>query len=431
MSEEVDKMNKTPLPTKSINPANRLVQGLGLFGLIAATFNCTVGGGIFRLPASVYQIAGQASPLVYLICFTVMLLVATVFIQVGRHIRSSGGPYAYVQPVLGPYAAYLCGVLLWALATFAMAAVAAAYAGFVTTFIPSLSSELGKAAILGTTFSLLIYFNLRGVKAGSAVSIVLSLFKILPLLALIVLGIPEFKTEALQLPENIEWESLSRAAIILVFAFTGVESALIPSGEIQNPEKNLPRAIYIAMGLVLFLYLGVQAVAQSTLGTQMGNAINAQQSPLAAAAEVLIGPRGAVLLGIGAVLSTLGYLSAITLSLPRSLFSFAQDGFLPAKLAELDPVTHAPKNAIIAQVIVAFLLAASSLFEKLAVLSNVSALLMYSICAIAAIKVGRRWIPILALLSMGALLLTVSLMEWFSVFGVIILASGIYWIKRR
>src|SRR4051812_24318128 len=104
-----------------------LVRGLGLVGLIASVFNCTVGGGIFRLPASVFKIVGTASPLVYVLCFTVMLLVVTVFVQVGRKITVTGGPYAYVQPVLGNYFGFICGVLLWCLAAFAMASVANAY----------------------------------------------------------------------------------------------------------------------------------------------------------------------------------------------------------------------------------------------------------------------------------------------------------------
>ena len=90
--------------------SQKLLPSLGLLALIASCFNCTVGGGIFRLPQSVYAISGQASLLVYLLCFLVMLSVAGVFIIVGRTIRVSGGPYAYVKPVLGEFTAFLSGV---------------------------------------------------------------------------------------------------------------------------------------------------------------------------------------------------------------------------------------------------------------------------------------------------------------------------------
>ena len=113
-----------------------LVKGLGFFALVASCFNCTVGGGIFRLPSSVYALTGSLSPIVYVVCFLVMLFVAGVFIQVGRTIKTSGGPYAYVKPILGNYSGFICGVLLWSLATFAFASVANAYAHFVAQLIP-------------------------------------------------------------------------------------------------------------------------------------------------------------------------------------------------------------------------------------------------------------------------------------------------------
>lgn len=410
---------------------SQLIRGLGMIGLIAASFNCMVGGGIFRLPVSVYKIAGTASPLVYLICFFVMLAVVTVFIQVGKDTESSGGPYAYVLPVLGKYPAFLCGVLLWALATFAMAAVAAAYAGFVAAFVPALSSTGGHAVILFVTFAVLAYFNVVGVKTGSKVSIILSVVKILPLALLVFAGLPQLHPEQLRLPPELDFSALGRGAMILIFAFTGIECALIPSGEIKNPRETLPRSLYIALFLVLFLYLGVQFVSQSELGAMMATFTGSGESPLAQAAGRIMGPTGALILSAGAVLSTLGYLSAITLTLPRTLYTFARDGYLPSKLSDVHPTYHTPMNAIIVQVLVAWLLSVSSLFEHLAVLSNLSAILMYSICAIAAIKFGKKMVPILAMVAMGALLLTVTLEEWMSVVIVIAISSLGYWIKAK
>lgn len=409
----------------------QLVRGVGLLGLIAASFNCTVGGGIFRLPVSVYQIAGQSAPLVFLLCFFVMLLIVTIFVQVGRDIEVSGGPYAYVQPVLGPYWAFLCGVLLWAVATFAMAAVGAAHASFVSALIPALAHPLGEALILAVSFGALTYFNIAGVRSGSRVSIALSVAKIFPLALLVLAGLPNLRPQALALPEHIDFSQIARGALVLIFAFTGAESALIPSGEIANPKQNLPRALYLALFLVLFLYLGVQFVTQSELGSQMGSITQSGSSPLAIAAGQLMGPTGAFVLSIGAVLSTLGYLSAITLSLPRSLYAFARDGYLPSALAHVHPEHHTPKNAILLQVILAWIMAVSSLFEKLAVLSNLSAILMYSLCAVAAIKLGKRWIPLLALLSMGGLLLAVSVSEWISVGLVAVVATVIYFMRSK
>jgi len=414
-----------------------LVKGLGFFALVASIFNCTVGGGIFRLPASVYQIAGDLSPFVYLLCFVIMTLVAGVFIQVGSSIQVSGGPYAYVKPVLGEYWGYLCGVLLWFLATFAFASVANAYAHFTALIFPA-NAIPPEPLILALTLALLAFFNSRGVKSGAKVSIVLAGVKILPLALLVAVGLPEFAVgEGLSLPNRWEGSVLARGAMVLIFAFTGVESALIPSGEIRDPNKTLPRALLVSLTLVLFLYMGVHLTAQSSLGSGLADP---NVPPLAAAGEKLMGPSGAWILAIGAVFSTLGYLSALTLSLPRSLLAFAEDGYLPAFFSRVSSQTKAPVTAIWFQVAIVFILAASSQFEKLAVLANLSAILMYLLCSVAAILLLMRspsprlralWIPIAATFPMLFLLTSVTLEEWLSVLGLSLLASGLYLLKKR
>ncbi len=418
----------------------QLIKGLGLFGLIASTFNCTVGGGIFKLPSSVYLLVGQASPLVYLVCFVAIMLIAAVFIQVGRHITVSGGPYAYVRPVLGPYAGYICGVFVWCLGSFAMASVASAYAGFVGGFIPELLTTAGKAAILFVTFAAFCIFNIIGVKSGAKTSMFLSIAKLLPLLLLIGVGVPQLDSEALKLPESLDWQAIGRAAMVLIFAFTGIESALIPSGEIDNPKKNLPRALYSALFLVLFLYLGVQFVAQSTLGQAMGSGSFA--SPLSEAADRLMGPVGRILLSLGAIFSTAGYLSAMTLALPRTVFAFAEDGYLPKALSELHSRYRTPALAIVVQTFVVWILAVSSQFEHLAVLANLSAILAYVLCVGAALLLKRKkefasesqfqsLIPWLALIPMAFLLASVTPIEWLSMAGVVVLATVGYQVRRR
>jgi APA family basic amino acid/polyamine antiporter len=414
--------------------SQKLLPSLGLLALVASCFNCTVGGGIFRLPQSVYALAGRASIVVYVLCFAVMLCVAGVFIIVGRTIRTSGGPYAYVKPVLGEFTGYLSGVLLWFLATFAFASVSNAYAHFAGMLLPGETGFFREAVILAMSLTALALFNVRGAKSGGGVSTLIALVKVLPLLLLFFSGLGSLSTEALSLPASLPVDSIARAAMVLIFAFTGVESALIPSGEIENPERNLPRALIASSVLVLVLYLGVHSVSQSVLGEELGRPGIA---PLAESAGRLLGPIGGKILALGAVLSTLGYLSAMTLSLPRSLLAFAEDGFLPKSLASLSPRTQAPVMAIWLQVGIVYVLAVSSQFEKLAVLANLSAILMYTLCSLAALILLKRngklvamVIPTLAMGMMGFLLTSVTLTEWVSVGGLILLSSVLYYWKR-
>ena len=414
-----------------------LVKGLGFFALVASCFNCTVGGGIFRLPSSVFAIAGNLAPVVYFVCFLVMLFVAGVFIQVGRKVRTSGGPYAYVKPILGDYPGFICGVLLWFLATFAFASVSNAYAHFVALLIPGMATPMGEAFILGISLLILAFLNTLGVKSGAKVVLILAMIKILPLGLLFFAGIPHLNHEALALPTHWDGSIIARGAMLLIFAFTGIESALIPSGEIESPEKNLPRALIFSSFLVLTLYLGVQFVSQSVLGQSLGEQ---GISPLALTAEKIMGSIGGTILGFGAVFSTLGYLSAMTLSLPRSLMAFSEDGYLPKKLSFLSEKSNVPLIAIWTQVIIVYLLAVSSQFEKLAILANLSAILMYILCAVAAIMLMKRsdnfrirnlFIPVGAFIMMGFLLTSVTQDEWISVMALLAASSLIYMKKKK
>jgi APA family basic amino acid/polyamine antiporter len=415
----------------------KLVKGLGFIALVASCFNCTVGGGIFRLPSSVYALTGNLSPVVYFVCFLVMLFVAGVFIQVGRTIKTSGGPYAYVKPILGNYSGFICGVLLWSLATFAFASVANAYAHFVAQLIPGAETPAIEALILAITLSLLAYLNTWGVKSGAGASMILAMIKITPLLFLVAVGVPHLNSEALALPSTIEGETIARGAMLLIFAFTGIETALIPSGEIESPEKNLSKALITSSFIVLILYLCVHGVSQSVLGAKLGEEGIA---PLSLTANAILGPSGAMIMTIGAVFSTLGYLSAVTLSLPRSLFAFAEDGYLPKSLAKVSDRTLAPVNAIWVQVIIVFIMATNSQFEKLAILANLSAILMYLICAIAALILMKKSqklnltstaIPVIAMAMMSYLLTSVTAVEWLSVGALLAASSVLYWRKSR
>jgi amino acid transporter len=363
-----------------------------------------------------------------------MLFVAGVFIIVGRTVKSSGGPYAYVKPVLGEFPGFLSGVLLWFLATFAFASVSNAYAHFAGMLLSPNTGPFGEAVILGLSLGGLAYLNTRGAKAGGGASTIIALVKILPLLLLFFAGLGSLNRPALALPSVLPVESIARAAMVLIFAFTGIESALIPSAEIENPERNLPRALLVSSVLVLILYLGVHAVSQSVLKEELSRPGIA---PLTESAGIILGPVGARILALGAVFSTLGYLSALTLSLPRSLLAFAEDGFLPTGLAKLSPESRAPVPAIWTQVGIVYLLAVSSQFEKLAVLANLSAILMYLVCAWAAVvllkKEGKKnaiLIPAFAILMMGFLLTSVTLTEWLSVSGLLALSSALYFKKR-
>jgi basic amino acid/polyamine antiporter, APA family len=173
---------------------------------------------------------------------------------------------------------------------------------------------------------------------------------------------------------------VARTSLLLVFAFAGVESALVPSGEVHDTARTVPRALALAMVGITLLYLALQVSAQGILGSALGQS----STPLADAAGSAFGPWARTLLLAGAAISMFGYLGGMTLAGPRIVFALARDGYLPRRLAAVHPAHRTPQAAIVVQTLLAFTLAVTGTFERLAVLANAAALALYLGCAVAA-----------------------------------------------
>ncbi|HTV00755.1 MAG TPA: APC family permease [Luteitalea sp.] len=363
-----------------------LVRAIGTLGLAASIVNITVGGGIFRLPASVAGALGAAAPLAYLVCAAAMGLIVLCIADAGRRVSLTGGPYAYVGVALGPYAAFLSGLMLWMIGLFAMAAVSTVFAASVGGLVPSLGGPTSQAVVLIITYAFWGLVNVRGVALGTRLNVVATVAKLLPLLLVIVGGWMAVKAEHLVVPAWPSASDVARTSLLLVFAFAGVETALVPSGEVRSVARTVPRAIAIAMMGITLLYLALQGAAQGVLGP----ALPGSATPLADTAELAMGGWARTLLLAGAAVSMFGYLGGMTLSVPRVVFAMAADGMLPTRLAAVHRTFHTPHVAIVAHAVLTLALALSGSFERLAILANTSALALYLGCAVAAWRLRTR-----------------------------------------
>lgn len=358
-----------------------LVRAIGTFGLAAAIINITIGGGIFRLPANVAGSLGPAAPIAYLVCAVAMGLIVLCIADAGSRVSLTGGPYAYIGTAFGPYAGFISGVLLWMLGTFATAAVATVFASGIGLLAPALAGRGMEIAILVVVFGFWSLVNLQGVTLGSRLNSIATVAKLLPLLVVAIGGLFFIDTDNLRIVTMPAAGDVARTSLLLIFAFAGIECALVPSGEVRDTARTVPRAIALAMIGITALYVVLQMVAQGILGSGLAQAT---VSPLADAASASLGGWARALLLGGATLSMFGYLGGMTLSIPRMVFALARDGFLPRALAVVHPRHRSPQAAIIVQSTLALALAVTGTFEKLAILANVSALALYLGCALAA-----------------------------------------------
>src|SRR5881396_1556450 len=422
---------------------HQLIRAIGVPGLTANIVNSTIGAGIFVLPALVAKGLGSAAPVAFICCAVAMVLFVTCFAIAGSRVSLTGGLYAYVEVAFGRYVGFLAGILYFLTALGAVAGVVNVLANSIALVVPFLGSPVMRITVMFAVYGLLVLINVRGVRTGAGAVSVITLAKLLPLLLFVCAGIFFIH------PANLTWsawpgsKSLGDAVILLIFAFVGIEVALIPSGEVKNPSRTVPRAAYLALVITTIIYILIQLVAQGTLGVDLANH---KDAPLAEAAATFLGNIGRTILLAGATISAFGFVTSDILSSPRMLFAFGRDGVLPAWFAHVHQRYRSPDVAIISYAVIAFALSVSGTFEKLAVLSNVAVLLMYLLCCAACWFLvqrdvrtdgqpfnfpGMKIVPALAILAIIWILAHATLFE-FAVNGLVLaIASILYFLREK
>jgi amino acid transporter len=414
-----------------------LVRALGVWGLAASIVNVTVGGGIFRLPAAAASALGPAAPLAYLLCAVAMALIVICFAEAGSRVSLTGGLYAYVEVAFGPLVGFLVGVMLWAGIALATSAITSFFGDALGALIPPLAGGAARIVTLGVILLGFGALNISGVRTANRFNAAMTVAKLLPLALLLIVGAFAVRTENLHWTNTPGTGEVARASAVLIFAFLGVESALVPSGEVFDPARTVPQAILVAMVGITALYLAVQLVAQGILGPDLAQ----QKTPLAEAAAVAMGTPGRMLILIGSIVSMFGYIGAMILAGPRMLFALGRDGFLPPHVARVHPRYRTPHVAIALHVVAVFVLSATGTFEKLGIIANGSILLVYAACCLAVIELRRRHIqtdrppfqppfgiliPILAFAAIAWILSSLTAGEWKAVGIVFVVAVVLY-----
>lgn len=426
-----------------VSQADRqLVRAIGVPGLAANIINITIGASIFVLPAPVARILGSAAPLAFVICALAMTMFVTCFALAGSRVSLTGGPYAYIEVAFGRYAGFLAAVTYFIMALLAAAAVSSVLVGAIVGIAPALAGSVSRIILAFSIFTFLALLNVRGVRAGAGLVAITTAAKLLPLLLFIVVGFFFIKIDAVKTEAWPSLKSLGDSVFLLMFAFFGTEIGLVPSGEVRDPARTVPRSIYLALVVVTLVYILIQLVAQGTLGPRLAGD---SATPLAESATTFLGNFGRLLLLSAATISAFGGVTSNILSSPRILFALGRDRILPQMFAHVHPRFHSPDVAIFAFAGVAFLLSVTSTFESLAVIANVAALLLYALCCAAAWELmrrdvrleappfyfaGARIVPIISIGLIIWLLAYATKREWIVTAVVLAVASLLYSLRR-
>ncbi|PHX64756.1 MAG: amino acid permease [Gemmatimonadetes bacterium] len=365
-----------------------LRRTLGPVTLALIFTNGIIGAGIFALPGLVAAALGSATAVGYAICAALVVLIFLCFAEVGSRVHDSGGAYAYVERAFGPFAGFIAANLMWfGVGACVDAALADVLVSTLATALPVLAQPLPRALALIALFAFMAGVNITGVKTGARLVVALTVLKLLPLLLLLVVGIPHIAW-SLVIPSSMPSAStLGRGVLLLMFAFIGGESSLSASGELRNPSRTVPLGLLMGVAAVVSIYFGLQLVAEGVLGADLPQQTT---TPLAAAAAQLMGPWGRSLL-LGAVsLSIFGTINGDLLVSPRCLYAAAKDGLLPAPLAKVHPRFQTPYVAILVFAAIACALAVLGAFKPLAILGTASVLLVDVFVCLAVLRLRQR-----------------------------------------
>jgi amino acid transporter len=344
-----------------------------------------VGAGIYAVPGALAASAGPYAALAFVVCALSIGSVAICLAEGGSRIPTSGGIYGYVEAAFGPGAAYIAGTMLWVGDVLACGGVAAAVADVTVNALPHSTSGVVHPIVIMAVVGGIALVNLRGVERGARLVSVVTAIKLVPLAIFVIAGaFAMHRTNFVQtaLPST---EGLGRAVILCVFTLMGMETALAASGEVRDPNRNIPRALGIALVSTTVLYVAIQVVAQGVLGPSLASST----VPLADAMGRISPALRLLMLGAAGV-SMFGWIASDILGSPRILFAFARDGRLPRVLGQLHPQTHVPHVAILIYAGIAILLALTSSFTELAVVAALTSGVLYPMGCCASWLLARR-----------------------------------------
>ena len=353
--------------------------------VVALGINGVIGQGIFLLPGLAAAKMGPASMVAIFVAAILSFLIALNFAEVGSRFRSTGGAYLYAREAFGDFIGFEVGWMTCCVAVISWAALANGFTLVLAHFLPAVSEPGIQPFVMIGTMAALAGINVFGAKMGAAVSTFFSAAKLVPLCLFVGVGLFAIEGGNFEPFAPKGYGDLADTTLLLLYAFVGFETLVVPAGEMDNPNRNVPIALVLVMAVVTAVYLTVLLVSFGTLPTIAGHA-----NPVSAASELVMGPAGGTLVAAGIVISVFGTNAGAALVSPRRFFALSERGDLPKIISKVRPGSGAPVPAIILTFALSAMLALTGTFKELAILGVIARFLQYIPTCLAVIVLRRR-----------------------------------------
>ncbi len=353
-------------------PSAELGRKLGLGAVIALGVGTTVGSGIFSSLSEVANAAGSSLFLVLAFLIGGLLQVPANFCyaELASAFPEDGGQYVYFREAGSRPLAFLCGwISFWATDPPSISIMALAIVNYLAYFLPMHGIVL---KIVATVFVLVFMMvHLRSVEGGGKFQAFITALKILPFVLIIGVGLFFMNGSTLLSATPLAGTTVTGITALLAgisattWSFDGMGAACYMSGEIKEPEKNMPRGLILTALIVLGLYVSLTFVASGLLSI---DELASSDAPIALLASKIpvIGQGADVVVAIMAIIVVIGSLSSCIMFQPRIEYAMARDGLFFKQFGQVHPKYQTPAFSIVVQCMVAIVLIfASSLSDLL------------------------------------------------------------------
>ncbi len=321
--------------------------------------------------------------------------IARTYSRLGARWPKTGGPYVYVREAFGDFAAFQTVWSYWLSATIGNAAIVTAVIGYATGFSDALRASpmqqfvLAQALLWG-----LCLLNIVGVGHSARLQIMLMIVTVVPLLLGSLLALPQVRIENFSPFAPNGWRALAPACALVVWAYSGVESATVPADEVQEGGATIGRGTMLGYWLATAVFL---LTALMVIGTVPTGELAASPRPIALAMERTVGPWAALVIGVAALGSNVATLNGWVLMAGRIPVTAAQDGLFFPPLGRLHPRFATPHVAMIVGTMIPSVLlllyfsqSLLSVFRFVALLAILTTLLPHLYACAAELLLARR-----------------------------------------
>lgn len=320
------------------NPASKL----STFDVTSLVVGSIIGADVYVATAIGAHLVGPASLLVWVLAGLMAMAIALCFAYCVMMVPRAGGPYAYVKQAFSPFAGFIVGWGLLLAEWFSLAVFPVAFTQYFVSLVPGIDG-FGQALLKAVFIAIILSTNLVGVKAAGRVNDGLTIAKLTPLVLIVLGGIAFLGFQTPTFVSNLspfmtgDLSAFGSALVLIFWAYAGFELSTLPTDNVEEPQKTIPRAIVTGMLIVIAFYFVTNFVV---VGAVSESVLSASTSPLLDAARTMFASPASltgiivVIVAIGALLSITGADESGTVGTSQLAYAMAIDGLLPKAFRE-------------------------------------------------------------------------------------------------